>query len=217
MRLSLKALLPLISILSTLFCAPIPVHATQPAPQLFTLQTEHTLVTSNAQSGTLTVAISGAGGSVDVVHNLLSGTNESAPVTLSKTPVVLSYQGNSMTLSTGVTVSANGALLAWAGYNIRYLPCTNGLPTLKLARENGFTFTVTNPSPDSMWVIFSYDEGTTFTTPEAVGPHSGKAFANRPPAALAYVSHAPTLGPSVVCGNAGWKLAQLRDTAVARR
>jgi hypothetical protein len=217
MRLSLKALLPVISTLAVLFSVPVAVHATLPAPQLFTLETQHSLVTSNAQSGTLTVTVSGATGSIDVIHNLLSGTNEKTTVALSKTPSVMSFDGNGLTLATGVTLNANGAVLAWAGYNLRYLPCLSGLPVMKLTRESGYTFTVSNPSPDSMWVTFSYDQGATFAPWVKVPANSGKAFPNQPAEALAYVSHAATLGPYLVCGNAGWNLQKLNDTAVARR
>ncbi len=181
-----------------------PSPPTLPTLELQILQVEHSAIASNAETGTLTVTVAGTG-TVDVVRSELSGNSITMTVTLKSGGQVLASGGAGMTSPTGVTVNAQGNTLAWAGYNIRYLPCTSGLPTMRLAHENGYTFTVTNPSPESMWVTFTYDEGLTFQPWVEVPAGTSYAFARQPAAARAYVSHYSGLGPSLVCGNAGWK------------
>ncbi len=188
----------------------VPGPSTPPAPpapptlQLQILQLEHSAIASNTDTGALTVTLAGAG-TVDVVRSELSGSSVTTTLTLSPGGQVLASSGAGLTSPTGVTISAAGNIMAWAGYNIRYLPCTSGLPTMRLTHENGYTFTVTNPSSESMWVTFSYDDGVTYEPWVEVPAGTSYAFAQRPPAARAYVARYSGLGPSLVCGNAGWK------------
>ncbi len=181
-----------------------PAPPTLPTLQLQILQVEHSAVASNTETGTLTVTVAGTG-NVDVVRSELSGNAVTTTLTLAPGGQVLASSGAGLTSPTGVTVSAAGTTLAWAGYNLRYLPCTGGLPTMRLAHENGYTFTVTNPSSDSMWVTFTYDEGLTFQPWVEVPAGTVYAFARQPAAARAYVSRYSGLGSSLVCGNVGWK------------